>query len=160
MKIVPQNLHPFLSSLLLTFALGCCRILWCLLQIHWCPWEADSVCRRPHIWWCHQSQERAGLEVRLESYTSKAGSISVLLITRTFLVIPELSDEVSIWESNQCKAIHPLHVPFAEPFLVFRFVHQTQELGVHPVRDVHRWVSGHFAWVWFTSGQSNVSIGQ
>ena len=29
--------------------------------------------------------------------------VCVLCVCRTFLVIPELSDEVSIWEANQCK---------------------------------------------------------
>ena len=29
-----------------------------------------------------------------------------IVVFRTFLVIPELSDEVSIWESNQCECNH------------------------------------------------------
>ena len=50
---------------------------------------------------------------------------------RTFLVIPELSDEVSIWESNQCKK-HSLAF-ISQAFHVFRFVHQAEELGVHSI---------------------------
>lgn len=56
-----------------------------------------------------------------------------MCICRTFLVIPELKDEVSIWEANQCKEVctyQSMTRPSRFPF--FRSLYKTQELGVYP----------------------------
>ena len=61
----------------------------------------NTVCWRSHIWGCDQGQEGAGVEVGGLQSVLAAGMLWFVVHCRTFLVLPELKHEVTVWESTK-----------------------------------------------------------